>query len=176
MEFFQKRKWNINIQKYMLLDFLCFKKGILGWGKPSSEKVLNSKQISPPPLEKILATPQLMSVIVSFTISQNWNFVFFIYCGRRYIRSFHSSISLPSSPSQSKDVESFMSSTLCSSPSSPISGSWRTWTPRSLIGGLVYPAGKKPAWGGQSVHRSHYGAVHRLQCTESSVCGGNPVM
>lgn len=84
MEFFQKRKWNINIQKYMLLDFLCFKKGILGWGKPSSEKVLNSKQISPPPLEKILATPQLMSVIVSFTISQNWNFVFFLYIPKTF--------------------------------------------------------------------------------------------
>ena len=29
--------------------FLLQKKAFLGWGKPFSEKVLNSKQISPPP-------------------------------------------------------------------------------------------------------------------------------
>ena len=84
----QKRKWNLNIQRYMLLDFFCFKNRHFWAGANLLQRKCWTLNKFRPPLEKILATPQLMSVIVSFTISQDWNFVFF------YIFPKHSRITL----------------------------------------------------------------------------------
>ena len=62
----------------------------------------------------------LLSVIIKWHVFILFKFLLkLIFCGRRHIRSFHSSFSLLSSPSQNKDK----SSTSCPSPSSPIGGS-----------------------------------------------------
>ena len=60
----------------MLLDFFASKIGIFGLGqtffRESAEKFR-------PPLEKILATPQLMRVIVSFTFFPKMKSCIFLY-------------------------------------------------------------------------------------------------